>query len=318
MKPDRWIEVTPSEYAWEHEALEYLKARLPDGEPFRAWSNFEFIAGDGSVNEVDLLVVSLHKVYLVEIKSWSGAVSGDSNTWRREVDGRVQVLDSPLLLANRKAKKLGTILKAQKALARKRRPFIEAIVFLSRMGVRCHLEGRARTGVHLAAETDPVGHFGSGKRHFMAVPTLLLRGDTLARSILEIAGAVAKANAWTTGRRFLVVPYRLIGATSMESAILGHYAEQFHMPVAASYLPAMKPLCKLDPAAKMTAPRGVWGVVEDRPCRPSTWHGRSSGSGTVPRTPGSSDFTRSGGLAAARSRSMAIRSQCAYALPPSR
>ena len=72
MKPDRWIEVTPSEYAWELEALEHLKARLSDGEPFRAWSNFELIAGDGSINEVDLLVVSLHRVYPVEIKSWSG------------------------------------------------------------------------------------------------------------------------------------------------------------------------------------------------------------------------------------------------------
>ena len=154
MKPDRWIEITPSEYAWEREALDYLRSRLPDGGPFRAWSNFEFVAGDGSINELDLLVVSLHKVYLVEIKSWSGAISGDSNTWRREIDGREHVLDSPLLLANRKAKKLGTILKAQKALTGKRRPFIEAVVFLSRTGVRCRLEGRVRTGVHLPAEAD--------------------------------------------------------------------------------------------------------------------------------------------------------------------
>ena len=132
MEPDRWIEITPSEYAWEQEALEYLKARLPDGEPFRAWSNFEFIAGDGSINEVDLLVVSLHKVYLVEIKSWSGTISGDSNTWRREGDGRGFLVDNPLLLANRKAKKLGSLLTAQNALARKRRPFIEAAVFLSK------------------------------------------------------------------------------------------------------------------------------------------------------------------------------------------
>ena len=158
MEPDRWIEITPSEYAWELEALEYLKARLPDGEPFRAWSNFEFIAGDGSINEVDLLVVSLHKVYLVEIKSWSGTISGDSSTWRREVDGREFLVDNPLLLANRKAKKLGSILTAQRALARKRRPFIEAVVFLSRMGVRCWLEGRARTGVYLAAGSEQTGH----------------------------------------------------------------------------------------------------------------------------------------------------------------
>ena len=107
MKSARWIEITPSEYAWEREALDYLKARLPDGEPFRAWSNFEFIAEDGSINEVDLLVVSLHKVYLVEIKSWSGTISGDASTWRREIDGKEFLVDSPLLLANRKAKKLG-------------------------------------------------------------------------------------------------------------------------------------------------------------------------------------------------------------------
>ena len=105
MNPPRWTEITPSEYAWEREALDYVNARLPDNEPFRAWSNFEFIAEDGSIKEVDLLVVSVHKVYLVEIKSWSGAISGDQSTWRREVDGKSFLVDSPLLLANRKAKK---------------------------------------------------------------------------------------------------------------------------------------------------------------------------------------------------------------------
>ena len=163
MKSPRWTEITPSEYAWEREALDYIKARLPDSEPFRAWSNFEFIAEDGSINEVDLLVVSVHKVYLVEIKSWSGAISGDQSTWRREVDGKELLVDSPLLLANRKAKKLISLLKTQKALARQRRPYVEAIVFLSRVGVRCRLEGRARTGVHLCAESGRDGHPTSSK-----------------------------------------------------------------------------------------------------------------------------------------------------------
>ena len=54
MKSPRWTEITPSEYAWEREALDYIRARLPDSEPFRAWSNSEFIADDGSINEVDL------------------------------------------------------------------------------------------------------------------------------------------------------------------------------------------------------------------------------------------------------------------------
>ena len=69
------------------------------------------------------------------------------------------------------------------------------------------------------------GSFGSGKSHFIAVLTLLLRRNAAARSIPRLAGAVAKSNAWTTDRRFLVVPYHMIGATGMESAILGRYAE---------------------------------------------------------------------------------------------
>ena len=151
----RWIEITPSEYAWEREALDYLKARLPDGDPFRAWSNFEFIAHDGSINEVDLLVVSLHSVYLVEIKSWRGVVEGDQGTWQRTVDRKKFLVDSPLLLTNRKARKLATLLREQPALAKERKPFLEPVVFLSR--ARCRLEGPARTGVYLPAESAADG-----------------------------------------------------------------------------------------------------------------------------------------------------------------
>ena len=81
------------------------------------------------------------------------------------------------------------------------------------------VEERASKGAYLH------GSFGSGKSHFMAVLTLLLQGDPGARSIRELAGAVTRANAWTADRRFLVVPYHLIGAASMEAALLGHYAE---------------------------------------------------------------------------------------------
>ena len=36
---------------------------------------------------------------------------------------------------------------------------------------------------------------------------------------------VARHNDWTEGKRFLMVPYHMIGARDMESAILGGYAE---------------------------------------------------------------------------------------------
>jgi hypothetical protein len=69
------------------------------------------------------------------------------------------------------------------------------------------------------------GSFGAGKSHFMAVLNLLLAGNTQARSITELADVVARNNAWTQGRKFLLVPYHLIGARDMESAILGQYAD---------------------------------------------------------------------------------------------
>jgi hypothetical protein len=68
------------------------------------------------------------------------------------------------------------------------------------------------------------GSFGSGKSHFMAVLSLLLQGHAAARSIPELAGVLSRHNRWTDDRKFLVVPYHLIGATSLESAILGGYA----------------------------------------------------------------------------------------------
>lgn len=73
------------------------------------------------------------------------------------------------------------------------------------------------------------GSFGSGKSHFMAVLTLLLAGNAKARSIKELAATVAKHNAWTEGKRFLLVPYHMIGARNMESAILGGYAEHVRL-----------------------------------------------------------------------------------------
>ena len=68
------------------------------------------------------------------------------------------------------------------------------------------------------------GSFGSGKSHFMAVLNLLLAGNTRARAIPELADAVAQAT-WTQGRKFLMVPYHMIGERDMESAILGQYAD---------------------------------------------------------------------------------------------
>ena len=67
------------------------------------------------------------------------------------------------------------------------------------------------------------GSFGSGKSHFMAVLHLLLQNNPDARAITELAPVVAKHDNWLQGKKLLMVPYHMIGAVSMESAILGGY-----------------------------------------------------------------------------------------------
>jgi hypothetical protein len=82
MKPtaDRWKEISRSAYRWEREALDWLRDHLPDADPVLAWSNFEFLAGDGSINEVDLLILTEKGFFLVEVKSWPGEIRGDAGT----------------------------------------------------------------------------------------------------------------------------------------------------------------------------------------------------------------------------------------------
>lgn len=105
-----------SAFAHEREALAFVRERLPNHEPYRAWSNVEFIADDGSINEVDLLVVAPHGFLLIEIKSWPGKLFGDGQRWRLvRPNGKETSLDHPVILANTKAQRLRSLLARQKA-----------------------------------------------------------------------------------------------------------------------------------------------------------------------------------------------------------
>jgi len=67
------------------------------------------------------------------------------------------------------------------------------------------------------------GSFGSGKSNFMGVLQLLLDGATAARAIPQLADVVADIDRWRGERRFLTVPFHLIGEHDLESAVLGQY-----------------------------------------------------------------------------------------------
>ena len=68
------------------------------------------------------------------------------------------------------------------------------------------------------------GSFGSGKSHFMAVLHLLLQQHAEARAAEGLEGVVTRHGDWLAGRRFLLVPYHMIGKPSLDAAVLGGYA----------------------------------------------------------------------------------------------
>jgi Nuclease-related domain len=77
-KTGRGTAVSQSAFEWEREALDFLRQHLPDHDPWRAWSNFEFIDDEGRVNEVDVLVLTPVGLVLIEVKSRPGTLRGDA------------------------------------------------------------------------------------------------------------------------------------------------------------------------------------------------------------------------------------------------
>ncbi|HUY49759.1 MAG TPA: DUF6079 family protein [Streptosporangiaceae bacterium] len=78
------------------------------------------------------------------------------------------------------------------------------------------------SGSSKAAYLD--GSFGSGKSHFMAVLAALLANNPAARAKDDLAPVVQKYEPDVLGgKRYLMVPYHLVGKQSLEEAILGGY-----------------------------------------------------------------------------------------------
>ena len=173
MKSPRWTAVTEPAFPWEREALDFLRSYLPDHEPWRAWSNFEFIDDEGRVNEVDVLVLTPAGLVLVEIKSRPGTVGGDASTWRWITEGRPIEVDNPLPLANRKAKRLASVLKRQDAFGRGRirAPWVEPVIFLSAVRQKPQLDPGTTRRVFL--------HGSPGAASDSGIIDALLRADEL-------------------------------------------------------------------------------------------------------------------------------------------
>src|SRR5690606_21018962 len=147
------------------------------------------------------------------IKSAPARVDGDAGTWTWTGPDGVRKTDNPLLLANRKAKKLKSLLARQPAMKRQPVPYIEPLVFLSHQNAQCALEGAARVGVYLREEAERHGH-----PHIGQVLTGELdvanrnapRGERISPSVSRaIARALADAGIRPTQRHRQVGDYIL-------------------------------------------------------------------------------------------------------------
>lgn len=98
---------------------------------------------------------------------------------------------------------------------RLRKNFDEALGY-----IKSALDGHTSKAVYLH------GSFGSGKSHFMAVLYALLSGHQAVRSREEFDAVRAK-HAWLDedGRKFLLVPYHMLSAKSLEQRVLGRYVD---------------------------------------------------------------------------------------------
>jgi serine/threonine protein kinase len=175
MRMGRWTAASQSAFDWEREALDFLRDHLPDHEPWRAWSNFEFIDDEGRVNEVDVLVLTPVGLVLIEVKSRPGSLRGDAFSWTWTTEGRPVTTDNPLPLANRKAKRLASVLRRQQAIldrgGPRTAPWIEPLIFLSAV--------RERPVLDPGTEKRVVLRGSPGSPDDPGVIGMLLRADEL-------------------------------------------------------------------------------------------------------------------------------------------
>ena len=134
-------------FAHEKEAIEFAKQELPNVDPYQVWALAELLdPSTGRIFEIDLIVLGYRALYLVEIKSHPGRISGDAVDWTWEPpDGGRRYLEPPYALTNRKARVLKSRL--QQKMQGARVPWVQPLVFLSSPDLDLRVTEEGRVGV---------------------------------------------------------------------------------------------------------------------------------------------------------------------------
>ncbi len=219
----RWEEINPSEYAHEKDGLRELAEYLPDADPYHVWANVEFVANDGSINEVDALVLTPSGLYVVELKHWQGDVAGDGTQWlRRAPNSRLVPEDNPYILANRKAKRLASLIRHY---AKGQAPYVGAVVFLHARLMRSKLDEVGRQHVY-GLDSHALSNLPSLKHFLLAHPRnpAHLVDPAQGRQIVEMVRA-AKIRPSVRDRKvgqLLLLPKPFAEGNGWQDYLAGH------------------------------------------------------------------------------------------------
>ncbi len=108
------------------------------------------------------------------------------------------------------------------------------------LGLSTARDGSLHKGEHQPGRAVYLhGSFGSGKSHFMAVLHRLLVGDEDALSRPELGPVVAKHGDWLGTKKFLLVPYHMLGANSLEERVFDGYCRIVQREHPDATLPAL-------------------------------------------------------------------------------
>ncbi|MEU5510477.1 BREX system serine/threonine kinase PglW [Streptomyces fungicidicus] len=196
MREGRWVTVTESEFEHERRGLEAIREKLPDGEPWRAWSNFTFTANTGHVREVDLLVVAPGGLCMIELKDWHGSVTSENGTWVQTTPGgHRRTHGNPLHLVNRKAKELAGLLAQTGA----RRVWVAEAVCFTDNSLRVRLPAHDQNGVYTVDELVDM----------LKQPPRDERRRITAISSREVAAALKNIGIRKSDAQYKVGPYEL-------------------------------------------------------------------------------------------------------------
>lgn len=197
-------------------ALQAFRRLLPHDDVTRAWANLTFLDTNGRAAEVDVLLLSPVGFFVLELKGWSGTITGDQQNWRlQRADHLPPVFEpNPYFLADRKAKRLASLLKdVAPAGAGQVVPFVQAAVVLHGRDSTVDLDPLAASHVLALDGYNVTGLLREAAvSEFLRTPPANPRHQIGPRQAEQLAALIAAAGFVPTPKTRTVGRYRLTSA----------------------------------------------------------------------------------------------------------